>query len=71
MDPNLINPAYGLWNLDASITTPKGYRLGVYARNAFNQFFVGGRQAGNGGYTQVLNSEAVRTIGVSLDMKFE
>jgi iron complex outermembrane recepter protein len=71
MDPNFINPGYGILNLDAGVTSPQGYRLGVFARNALNTFFVAGRQAGNGGYTNVLNTEAVRTVGVSLDMKFQ
>jgi iron complex outermembrane receptor protein len=71
MDPNLVNPGYGQLNFDAGISSPGGvYRLGVYARNALNTFFTGGRQAGNGGYTNVLNSEAVRTVGVSFDLKF-
>ncbi len=70
-DPNLVNPAYGVLNLDAGLTTPSGYRVGIFARNALNTFFVAGRQAGNGGYTNVLNTEAVRTVGVSLDMKFQ
>jgi iron complex outermembrane receptor protein len=72
MDPNLVNPAYGQLNLDAGVTTPDGkYRLGVYARNALNTFYTGGRQAGNGGYTNVLNNEAVRTVGMSFDLKFQ
>ncbi len=72
MDPNLINPPYGQLNLDAGITSPNGmYRIGLYARNALNTFYTGGRQAGNGGFTNVLNNEAVRTVGVSLDLKFE
>ncbi len=72
MDPNLVNPAYGQLNLDGGISTPDGkYRLGFYARNALNTFYTGERQAGNGGYTNVLNYEAVRTVGMSCDMKFQ
>jgi iron complex outermembrane receptor protein len=71
MDPNLINPGYGILNLDAGVTSPSGYRFGIFARNGLDTFFVAGRQAGNGGYTNVLNTEAVRTVGVSLDLKFE
>jgi iron complex outermembrane receptor protein len=72
MDPNLVNPGYGQLNFDAGLTTPDGkYRLGFYARNALNTFYTGGRQAGNGGYTNVLNNEAVRTVGMSFDLKFQ
>jgi iron complex outermembrane receptor protein len=71
IDPNLIIPGYGILNLNGGVSTPDGrYRLGVFARNALNTFFEAGRQAGNGGFTNVLNTEAVRTVGVSLDMKF-
>lgn len=72
MDPNLVNPAYGQLNLDAGIASPDGrWRFGLYARNALNTFYTGGRQAGNGGYTNVLNNEAVRTVGAAFDLKFE
>jgi iron complex outermembrane receptor protein len=71
LDPNLVNPAYGILNLNLNMTSPSGkYRVGVFARNALSQFFTAGRQAADGGYTNVLNPEAVRTIGVSLDAKF-
>jgi iron complex outermembrane receptor protein len=70
MDPNLIIPGYGILDLNAGLTTPNGIRFGVFARNALNTFFEAGRQAGNGGYTNVLNTEAVRTVGFSLDMNF-
>jgi iron complex outermembrane receptor protein len=71
MDPNIVNPGYGVANLSAGITTPDGkYRLGAFARNAFDKFFLAGRQANNGGWTNVLNPEAVRTVGVSFDAKF-
>lgn len=71
MDPNLVIPSYGILNLNGGVSTADGkYRLGVFARNALNTFFEAGRQAGNGGFTNVLNTEAVRTVGVSLDMKF-
>ena len=71
MDPNLAIPGYGILNLTGGISTPNGvYRLGVFARNALDTFFEAGRQASNGGFTNVLNPEAVRTVGVSLDVKF-
>lgn len=70
MDPNIVNPGYGVLNLNAGLTTPDGkYRMGVFARNALDKFFLAGRQANNGGWTNVLNPEAVRTLGVSFDVK--
>lgn len=68
MDPNLIIPGYGILNLNGGITLSNGMRVGIFARNALNTFFESGRQASNGGYTNVLNTEAVRTVGISLDM---
>ena len=70
LDPNITVPSYGVLNLNADLTSPSGkYKVGLFARNALNQFFAAGRQAGDGGYTNVLNPEAVRTIGVSLSLK--
>jgi iron complex outermembrane receptor protein len=72
MDPNLIAPGYGILNLEAGLSSANGkYRFGVYARNALDTFFVSARQAGGGGFQNVLGPEAVRTIGVSLDAKFD
>lgn len=71
MDPNIVNPGYGVMNINAGVTTPNGkYRFGAFARNALDTFFLAGRQANNGGWTNVLNPEAVRTFGVSFDAKF-
>ncbi len=71
MDPNIVNPGYGVLSLNGGVTTPDGkYRLGAFARNALDTFFLAGRQANNGGWTNVLNPEAVRTVGVSFDAKF-
>ena len=72
MDPNIENPGYGVLNVSAGLTSPDGrYRVGNYARNALDTFFLAGRQANNGGWTNVLNPEAVRTIGMSLDLAFD
>jgi iron complex outermembrane receptor protein len=69
MDPNIVNPGYGVLSLNGGVTSPDGkYRLGIFARNALDKFFLAGRQANNGGWTNVLNPEAVRTIGVSFDL---
>jgi iron complex outermembrane receptor protein len=71
MDPNIVNPAYGVVNIDGGVTSPNGkYRVGIFARNALNTFFLAGRQANNGGWTNVLNPEAVRTLGVNLTARF-
>ncbi len=72
IDPNLAIPGYGILNLNAGISTEDAkYRLGFFARNALDKFFVAGRQASSGGFTNVLNPEAVRTVGLSLDVKFD
>jgi iron complex outermembrane receptor protein len=72
MDPNIVNPGYGVLNLTAAVTSPDGrYRFGIFDRNALNTFFLAGRQANNGGWTNVLNPEAVRTFGMSLDVNFD
>ena len=72
-DPNTVNRAYGTMALNAGIGAPDGrWRVGLYARNLFDKFFTAAIQANsydNGGYTNVLNIEAVRTIGAVLDFK--
>ncbi|MET0239677.1 MAG: TonB-dependent receptor [Sphingobium sp.] len=75
-DPNLVNDGYGIAGFNAGYTAPGGtWRLGVFARNAFNQFFTAAVQSNTsdnrlGGETNVLNIEAVRTLGVSVDLNF-
>jgi iron complex outermembrane receptor protein len=73
-DPNTLVRPYGLTNVNLGIGNPdEGWRVGVFARNLFNKFFVSAIQAnGNdpGGYTSILNVEARRTIGATLDYKF-
>ena len=71
MDYYIKNPGYGVLNMDASVGTQDGrYTVGVFARNALDTFFLAGRQANNGGYTNVLNPEAVRTVGMSVAARF-
>jgi iron complex outermembrane receptor protein len=71
MDYYIANPGYGILGFTGGVTTPDGrYRVGFFVRNALNTFFLAGRQANNGGYTNVLNPEAVRTIGGTLSAKF-
>ena len=70
-DPNLINPGYGIANMNLGVGPTNGdWRLGLFVRNLFDTFFFAGLQANNGGSTLVLNTEARRTIGGSLDIKF-
>ncbi len=72
MDPNIVNPGYGVLGMNAGLTTPDGrFRVGLFARNALNTFFFAGRQSNNGGWTNVLNPEAVRTVGVNFTGRFE
>ncbi len=72
-DPNTVNPGYGTLALNAGIGAPDGqWRVGFFARNLFDKFFTAAIQSNsydNGGYTNVLNIEAVRTVGMTLDFK--
>jgi iron complex outermembrane receptor protein len=69
-NPTLIDPSYGILNLNVAYSPASGkWKVGAFARNALNKFFYAGLQANNFGQTLVLNPEAVRTIGVSLDFK--
>ena len=71
MDPNIVNPSYGVLGLNGGVSTRDGrFRVGLFARNALNTFFLAGRQANNGGWTNVLNPEAVRTVGVNFTGRF-
>jgi iron complex outermembrane receptor protein len=70
-NPTLIDPAYGILNLNIGIGPQSAnWKVSVFARNALDKFFYAGLQANNGGSTLVLNPEAVRTVGFSLDYKF-
>jgi iron complex outermembrane receptor protein len=70
-NPTLIDPAYGILNLNIGIgPDDANWKVAIFARNALNKFFYAGLQANNGGSTLVLNPEAVRTVGLSLDWKF-
>jgi iron complex outermembrane receptor protein len=71
MDYYIANPGYGMLGFTGGLSTADGkYRVGFFVRNALNKFFLAGRQANNGGFTNVLNPEAVRTIGGTLSAKF-
>jgi iron complex outermembrane receptor protein len=71
MDYYIANPGYGILGFTGGVTTKDGkYRAGFFVRNALDTFFLAGRQANNGGFTNVLNPEAVRTAGVVFTGKF-
>jgi iron complex outermembrane receptor protein len=72
-DPNTHIPGYGIANVNVGIGDPDRWRVGVFARNVFDKYYVAAIQAnGNdpGGYTSILAVEARRTVGVVLDYKF-
>lgn len=72
-DPNTAIPGYGIANVNLGIGDPDRWRVGVFARNLFDKFYVSAIQAnGNdpGGYTNILNVEARRTVGVVFDLKY-
>lgn len=72
-DPNTVVPGYGTLALNAGIGAADGrWRLGFFARNLLNKYFISAIQSNsydNGGYTNVLNIEAVRTVGAAFDFK--
>lgn len=66
-----IQPAYSLVNLTAGIgARDETWKLSVYARNVFDQHFVGRIAFANPGITQSLSFQALQTFGASLDFKF-
>jgi len=83
-DPNTINPAYGLLGGELGVGSANGrWKVSVFGRNLLNQYFVSGifpsffdNGAGTGnphpvqGYSNIPNPEAMRTVGVKLDVKF-
>lgn len=71
-DPNTVQPAYGLLNGSIGVETPDHrYSLTAYARNIANKHFATmiaaaflDSNATGAGYTQMLNTDSVRTVGV-------
>lgn len=66
-----IQPAYSLVNLTAGFgDRDEKWKLSVYARNVFDQHFVGRIAFANPGITQSLSFQAMQTFGASLDFRF-
>ena len=66
---------YDITNLNVGVSdVDDRWRIGFYARNLFDRYFVGGIETGifdQGAYTNVIAPQARRTIGVQLDYHFE
>ena len=74
-DANTIQPDYAIVNLNAGIGRSDGkWRLGVFARNLFNENFnsaiLGLPFQSTGDYVNWRTREARRTLGVSIQGKF-
>ncbi|UZK67294.1 TonB-dependent receptor [Sphingomonas sp. M1-B02] len=83
-DPNSVNPGYGLVNGQLSIgAVDESWTLAVFARNLFDQHFVGGifrtpldSGANNStplstiGYSNIPALDSQRTVGVKLSFAF-
>lgn len=73
-DPNTRMPGYGIVNVNMGIGKDSGaWRVGVYARNLFDRYYISAIETGifdTGGLVNVINPEAKRTVGISLDVKF-
>lgn len=73
-DPNTRISGYGIVNLNAGIGNQAGtWRVGVFARNLLDKYYISAIETGifdTGGLVNVLNPEARRTVGVSLDVSF-
>ncbi|MFT3906856.1 MAG: TonB-dependent receptor [Steroidobacteraceae bacterium] len=71
-DPNTRISPYGIVNVNAGISNAAGtWRVGVFARNLFDKYYISAIETGifdTGGLVNVLNPEAKRTVGVSLDV---
>ncbi|HWU03022.1 MAG TPA: TonB-dependent receptor, partial [Novosphingobium sp.] len=77
-DPNTVQGAYGLLNGSVGIETKdRRYRLTVWARNITDQHFATSIGTGyldtsgtGAGYTQLLTTDAFRTVGVEGAFRF-
>jgi iron complex outermembrane receptor protein len=79
-DPNTIQKAYGLLNLNLGVQPHGGlWRVSLFAKNLLDQHyaslifsssFQGGSALAKAGYSQFIPEDARRIIGVSLDGKF-
>jgi iron complex outermembrane receptor protein len=73
-DPNTKIGGYGVLGATVSVGPSNGaWKVGIFARNLLDQYFVSGVETGvfdTGALTNVINPEAHRTIGVILDAHF-
>ncbi|WP_164852681.1 TonB-dependent receptor [Novosphingobium umbonatum] len=77
-DPNTVQKGYGLLNGSLTVETKdKRYRLTLWGKNLTNQHFATSIGTGfrdtsttGAGYTQLLTSDAFRTIGVEAGVRF-
>ncbi|NKI98799.1 TonB-dependent receptor [Novosphingobium sp. SG707] len=77
-DPNTVQGGYGLLNGSLSLETQdRRYRLTVWGKNLGNQHFVTSMGTGyldtsstGAGYTQLLTTDAFRTVGVEAAVRF-
>jgi iron complex outermembrane receptor protein len=77
-DPNTVQPGYGLLNGSLGIETQDHrYRLSVWAKNLTNRHFATSIGSGyldtsatGAGYTQLLTSDAFRTVGLEAGVHF-
>jgi iron complex outermembrane receptor protein len=73
VDPNSQVDGYATVNLNVGLgSSDDRWRIGVFVRNLFDQYFISGIEPGafeSGALTNIINPEARRTIGVVLDLK--
>jgi iron complex outermembrane receptor protein len=74
VDPNTRVRGYGITNVNIGIGAENGsWRVGLFARNLFNTYYISAVEAGfadAGALLNVLNPDAKRTVGIVLDSKF-
>ena len=74
VDPNTRIHGYGIVNVNLGVGSQDGaWRVGVFARNLFNTYYISAIEPGfadAGAVLNVLNPDAKRTIGIVLDGKF-
>lgn len=74
-DPNTVFDPFGLLNVNFGISDKDDkWRVGVFARNLFDKYYIGGfipTTLNTGGYSNVpdANGGGFRTVGIVLDVK--
>ncbi|MBZ9650305.1 TonB-dependent receptor [Sphingobium sp. 3R8] len=77
-DPKTVQPGYGLLNGSLALETQdRRYRVSVFGKNLTNKHFAStigngflDTSAAGGGYTQLLTTDAFRTVGVEFGVRF-